>query len=538
MLTGCLAVASGCGRFGYDALLPSGNGPADASLPLPDGGDVPPDPGDTPSIPLDARYISPGGDDAAAGTRDAPWRSWNHALGQLRAGDTLVVLDGTYARSTGTGYFYADCMPGGTSCGGQPCASGEAGRPITVQAENERQPLIRWEPPMTRQPLTIQACAHWRLYGLRLEAADDSQVANFSVLTVDHAQQVILSRLLVLGNNRYQNSQQIQITHSSDVLVHESELYGSHWGALVSWYSQRVTLRRNYVHGRGAADIAGGRASYCDPATVDHGIAVWSSSDSVIENNVVEDACNGLLVTSTTEDVASFTPVGDRNRVLGNVGRASTWGIRIRANCNGESPCTTDAAFVRDLEVTDNVVVTTQRGIHSEGAQDLRLRRNTSLDHADVGLDFSVGTGNGGLAADATIDSALAVSTRGDHGFRFAAGITWDLSASNAFGHLAEPYLPAASGALSTTIDPQLGACQVAIPASSPMKGAGAGGSDIGATVRLRYVDGVLTSQPLWDDSSGAFPCGAVIPGVNDATSFPASSCVTVHQRLAVAACP
>jgi hypothetical protein len=46
-----------------------------------------------------------------------------------------------------------------------------------------------------------------------------------------------------------------------------------------------------------------------------------------------------------------------------------------------------------------------------------------------------------------------------------------------------------------------------------------------------RHQGGLPTANPLWDPSTGAFPCGAVIPGVND---DPAQSCIGVHQRLHV----
>jgi hypothetical protein len=63
------------------------------------------------------------------------------------------------------------------------------------------------------------------------------------------------------------------------------------------------------------------------------------------------------------------------------------------------------------------------------------------------------------------------------------------------------------------------------------MKRAGADGRDIGATVLRRYRDGVLTTERLWDATTGAFPCGPVVAGVNDDA---ARSCVGVHRRLNV----
>jgi len=66
------------------------------------------------------------------------------------------------------------------------------------------------------------------------------------------------------------------------------------------------------------------------------------------------------------------------------------------------------------------------------------------------------------------------------------------------------------------------------------MKGAGKNGADIGANIIYRYEDGILTDQKLWDQTTGQFPCGATIKGVNDDATFPNSSCVNVHKRLNV----
>jgi hypothetical protein len=63
------------------------------------------------------------------------------------------------------------------------------------------------------------------------------------------------------------------------------------------------------------------------------------------------------------------------------------------------------------------------------------------------------------------------------------------------------------------------------------MKEAGKDRADIGANVLYRYQDGVLTNIPLWDPSTGKFPCGRVIAGLNDIQE---SSCFDVHQRLNV----
>ena len=65
-------------------------------------------------------------------------------------------------------------------------------------------------------------------------------------------------------------------------------------------------------------------------------------------------------------------------------------------------------------------------------------------------------------------------------------------------------------------VDPQLGGCKVFIPESSAMRGEGVDGEDIGANLIFRYYDGAETQQRLWDQRTGDFPCGAVVPDVND----------------------
>jgi hypothetical protein len=72
------------------------------------------------------------------------------------------------------------------------------------------------------------------------------------------------------------------------------------------------------------------------------------------------------------------------------------------------------------------------------------------------------------------------------------------------------------------------GQCIMWVPQSSPMKGAGADGEDIGANVVYRYENGELTNTPLWDRNSGAFPCGAIVEGINDGDR----SCANVHRRV------
>ncbi len=66
---------------------------------------------------------------------------------------------------------------------------------------------------------------------------------------------------------------------------------------------------------------------------------------------------------------------------------------------------------------------------------------------------------------------------------------------------------------------------------ASNMAGAGEDGSDIGANIVFRVGNRVTTDRKLWNQQTGAFPCGAIVAGVNDMAG---SSCFDVHERLNV----
>ncbi len=57
---------------------------------------APAEPVPQPPTPGQVFYVAPDGDDAQPGTRTAPWRSPAVAVSRLKAGDTLVLLPGTY----------------------------------------------------------------------------------------------------------------------------------------------------------------------------------------------------------------------------------------------------------------------------------------------------------------------------------------------------------------------------------------------------------------------------------------------------------
>jgi hypothetical protein len=134
----------------------------------------------------------------------------------------------------------------------------------------------------------------------------------------------------------------------------------------------------------------------------------------------------------------------------------------------------------------------------------------------------------------------LAVQNQ-SHGIQSVAQSSWLIESSNAAGNTTN-YSPSetlgdSSGNIRTSLSVApsgiglgSGQCLAWVPSTSNMATAGANGERIGARILHRSVNGTVGTQPLWNPTSGAFPCGTVITGVNDGPV----RCANVHTRLNV----
>ncbi len=161
-------------------------------------------------------------------------------------------------------------------------------------------------------------------------------------------------------------------------------------------------------------------------------------------------------------------------------------------------------------------------------------------DGGDPGLGGSCGSSNSeGCSLIARY--VLSLGHKHGHGFLVSGYENWLIEWSNASGNRVDYGSPepldddAGHIRRSRTVDaPEMGLgdaqCLIRVPESSTLKNAASGAHDVGATILDRYTDGKLTPQALWDPATGAFPCGAVVAGINDGPI----RCTNVHERLHV----
>lgn len=494
----------------------------------------------TPPVPSARRlYISPKGDDGAVGTiRTRPLRSFERALRRLEPGDTLVLLDGTYTRET-TGLPRIDCGAGGNA------RSGTAERPITIRAEHERRAFLSSDGQAAGLEMTN--CAWWRIEGLRAASTDDptgDQGGGFP-FRVNHVTNVVLRRLLASHNNRAHNTHLYGIENSHNVLVEECEGYFFHRHAFSVWRSSNVTLRRCYANSMQSSPQ--GCCSEIDNRHFgDEAFSLYGTSYSTVENSISENQANGFQIHGIANPDDPSGSGGRHNQVLGCVSLNDAVSVLVSSRQVGGTYHNALGNYIRDLVVVGN----TGNALFLRGASNTVVE-NVTLFGSPDGSGFVADAGDsalGGTCEGKNEDgcgfvarNVLSLGHDDGYGFIAVDQSDWRIEHSNASGSsrnwvVGEPIHDTAGHVQRSRTAPAgpigLGAnqCVMWIPEGSPMKRAGKDGRDIGANIVYRYENGALTRTPLWHPVSGAFPCGAVVRGINDGPR----ACINVHTRLNV----
>jgi hypothetical protein len=181
--------------------------------------------------------------------------------------------------------------------------------------------------------------------------------------------------------------------------------------------------------------------------------------------------------------------------------------------------------------IVNGVAVQTPIGVSVDAAPGTRVDNMTLVD-VGSGVVLKRGAGNAGLEFSA---SAARVAVRGYNGVAFSASdaAEWSFEhcAAQAPGPEAVDFSPNDTRVLQPVTAANDDECVAYLGPLSQLRGAAGADGDVGANVLYRYQDGTLTREPLWDPKTGGFPCGAVVPGIND---DPAQSCIGVHERFRV----
>jgi hypothetical protein len=521
ILFAAVLAISACGRVGY------GNVPgADDVVISPDGGV---DQVFDPPAPVATDFISPDGNDGNSGSEASPWRTFSYALAQLAPGDALGVLPGRY-KFDDHGLVNVKCAPEDSTCNGGPCANGTEIAPITVFSTEPRLAIIDsqgWE-----APLDVDDCSNWRFLDLTLLSQDNVDSTNFNGGTAEitFSTNIHLEGNLIHGSNRYTKNHGANFYWTNGSRFVGNEVYEYHRDGLIVSGGSDMVIRQNYFNSRRTPDVSGGYTSGCS-LTGDDGIEMNGAWDYVIENNVVENSCDGIEVNAEPygpDHLPNPPPLLDNIQVLGNIVMdIDQQGIQARSNCAGQVPCPYPLASV---EIRHNLAINTHTAFEDGGVEAGLWLNLTSINASERGVLLYSEDQNDALATVPSVAKTVDVGG-GSYGFEVLVP-NFSLSDSITFGKdlTLHPDTDVTQVTGLQVQDPGLGGCTVYVPSSSPAAALGAG-----ATILNQYIDGVLTTAPLWN-ADGSFPCGAVVPGYNDVAT---DSCMGLHVRLnLVSACP
>lgn len=458
-------------------------------------------------------FISPTGNDSNTGTQTSPWKTFRFAIFHLAPGDTLILLDGTYDNSNSGFPIFKNI-------------NGTSEKPITIKAMNERQAHIHNDG--TTVSVSGTNCSYLVVEGIQASSIDnpDSRPGTGGAFDFRNCHHLTFKRLLLHHNNRYNNSHLFTLVRVTDSLVEESEFYYFHRHAVMTKPGSRNTFRRLYCHSRGYGNIRGSYQNAHGPHGGDVCVSLYPGDNTIVENSIAD------VTTLSVFDIQASGPTpADNNRFLGNISLNTEYGAVIKAR---PEPGPTALGMPKNNTVTNFVAIGVEKvGIYFRGVRNQRCDHCMLLNNPIAGLlvDIeAVAPGDGSYSFFS--DNSLSLSNGGP-GFRIAQEIqTWSIVHANSLRNRVN-YVPSSGKNydVAKSVDPAIGTCRVWIPDSSPMKGAGANGKDIGANILYRYQDGILTDVPLWNPSTGEFPHGASVTGLNDVAG---QSLFDVHKRLNV----
>ncbi len=515
-------------------------------------------------------YLSPAGSDANnCATSDRPCQTFRKALPMLQPGSTLILEDGAYTAAT-TGYLNIRC-DGAMPNTGVPQSSANAvsvangamgmGMAITVRADHSRMAFLSGDG--SGPPLTVDGgCRYWTFDGLRVESTDvakplDSPLDNGSVIVVGFDNTgLIFENMLARYPNRYLHSHVLRIGDGSNyVTVEKSEFYNFHHNAIEAWRTDHLVLLDNYFNSHDTTDTGAPGAYVSENGTIgDYGIFLEETSDTIAANNVIEDINDGIGIVGRYGSAIVYSQlissVIDGNQLLGNIVlHPLDVGVRIDSRCvfasttTPQIPCNDGARKVTNTTLENDVVIGGAAGISSAGAFNTKIDALTVIGAAN-GVRIIKEPQNAGVTSTSATTNALVLGFQAE-AFEVSEEEQWSFDhwATDATGALTANNVvvlqPTPAGTVTNQVPfmSDLHGCQFYIPQMTSLKGAGAGGNDVGANVVDQYqADSSLARTPLWS-AAGFTPCGAVVPG-KDAQGKDINStlaCTDVATRLNLA---
>jgi hypothetical protein len=246
--------------------------------------------------PANTFYISPTGNDAASGRSPAQaWATFNRAWQDIYPGDTLILLDGIY---------YQRLNPNRRN--------GEPGNPITIRALNDGQAIIDGE--YQRVPVKLGNTWPGPVGNYFVIEGIVARNSNDYVIVIDGGQHNVLRRVSAYNANTNTNSHVIGILWPSAQynLIEDCVAAGTGRKMIMTYQSSNNTIRRCFTYwqewdGREVCGVHWPNGQ---------SIQVYHGNYNILENNI---AIGPVPQSSISVQANSPNAAAIGNQVLGSV---------------------------------------------------------------------------------------------------------------------------------------------------------------------------------------------------------------------------
>lgn len=399
-------------------------------------------------------YIATTGSDSNLGTQSQPWATFAYAFSKMSGGDTLYVMDGTYNQTIAN-------IP-----------AGSPGNYTKIYALNNHKVDIDGKGTISSTLLNVNSTSHVEVKGIKVHHGGSNvcQIANsnniiFRIVGCWHA-----------GPTKYDKI--FRITNSYDILIEDSWAFGrGRYTTSISDEGRNVTYRRvvtRWDDGKYDGEPIAGMVAY-------------RGYNNIIENFITFDHKNagGHSAGKHGFYVESWNPsfsASDSNYFYGSIALNNT-------DATGWTIGGTDPVAPDNTRIYNSVAIGNNRGFYVISDPTNTLITNVSA-IGNIGVH---GIYNGSTPAGTVTKNSLSINNA-DKGVKHMENMALSYvgAYNNAGGNFEGSCI---TGCRSD--NPQL-LYPLRVENSSPYKGTGEGGADIGANIVNRYVDGVLTTEPLW----------------------------------------
>lgn len=424
------------------------------------------------------RYISPGGDNANTGeTVTSPWKTFAFAFSAMGPGDELILLDGTYSVAAGTGYIsYL-----GTNSAQIP--SGDSlGNATFVHSLNPGKVFVDGRLFVGR---SNRKDSYIKIEGITFIGG--GQLYNTSYVTVKNSG---FNGSLIVGTNDHDNG-------NTNNLIEDVWVWAAQQRIIANNYRADFNVWRRVVVRGDGCNIS----SCLGSGNPNVGITVYESNNTSLQNIIVVDRI--LDGGSSYSDFASaqHTPnayLYGKNEWLGTISmNAPDSAYYFEPDVNG----TIDPTIKISNAVAWNA--------HGSGFNIARSGTNNLLEHLTSG-----NSGGNGIRVAPELTTGVLTNSVVFNSGNWGINSKYTPSYTDVFNSGSNDYNQTTCSIGCLGSDPQNDGSPASlkyltrIESGSVLKGAGAGGSDIGANIQYRYgIDGSrygeagyhsLTSAPLW----------------------------------------